>query len=334
MGLTTLARLPLTLLEQVDETRLEQEELLRRAGLRLEDVADPDKRIPQDKLETLWQLVIESVPDPSIGIRFGQAMTAKAWGLVGYSMANSRRLLDALQRLVRYSRIVSEAVYCELDVDVERCAVTIAGPPELDVLERPADARLAAVLNLVRDLTRATVVPLEVHFPYARPADISAHQAYFKCPLVFGQPRALLVLQPSDPARRVSSADEVLGGYLVQLAEDTLESLGSEGSFSDRVRRAAWVNLSEGTPTLRDTARTLGVSARTLQRRLSNEHTTFAQLVDSLRHDMAHRLLQDRSHAIYEVAFLLGYSDTSTFHRAFRRWHGMTPSAFRRSLTV
>jgi AraC-like DNA-binding protein len=127
----------------------------------------------------------------------------------------------------------------------------------------------------------------------------------------------------------VTNADERLCRYLDQLAAEALDALGPEGSFVDRVRRAIWSDLSGGHPCLAQTASTLGVSTRTLQRRLREEGTTFAALLDVFRREMSTRLLRDKSLAVYEVAFLLGYSDPSAFYRAFRRWQGASPYEFR-----
>jgi AraC-like DNA-binding protein len=131
----------------------------------------------------------------------------------------------------------------------------------------------------------------------------------------------------------VVGADVTLGGYLDQLATELLRGLPDPDSFRDRVRRAMWSELSDGPPALTTTAANLAVSPRTLQRRLREEGTSFGQLLDELRREFALRLLRDRKLAVYEVAFLLGYAEPSTFHRAFRRWTGLSPLRFRRSET-
>ena len=99
------------------------------------------------------------------------------------------------------------------------------------------------------------------------------------------------------------------------------------------MHQAIWAELSSGPPTLPETARALGISTRTMQRQLKEEGTTYAEVLDALRREMAAGLLHNHTLAIYEVAFLLGYSEPSTFYRAFRRWHGMSPGDYRREET-
>ena len=117
--------------------------------------------------------------------------------------------------------------------------------------------------------------------------------------------------------------------YLDELAEIRLESLPKADSYSERVRQVVWPHLSEGLPTLKEIAADLALSGRSLQRRLREEKTSFGEVVDGLRHEKACLMLRDPNLAVYEVGYLLGYSDPSTFHRAFRRWQGTSPARFR-----
>jgi AraC-like DNA-binding protein len=138
-----------------------------------------------------------------------------------------------------------------------------------------------------------------------------------------------LVLRRGDLDRVVSTADDTLVGYLDRLADESLESLGTEESILKKVRRALWTELSEGQPSVKRIAAALNMSVRTLQRRLREDDTSFVEVLDEFRREMATGLLRNRELAIYEVAFLLGYSEPSTFHRAFRRWHACSPREYR-----
>jgi AraC-like DNA-binding protein len=331
MELTDVARLALALLDQAEKHGIDRGALVREANLREEDLADPDSRIPASTVVELWRGIAAGSTDPAIGLHIGSSLGLRELGLVGYTMAYSGTLGRVLQRLTRYSRIISEVVRCSLEREGEHTKLRLDGERRLDALRHPADCRLATVLHGARQATRAEIVPVEVHFGYDRPADASKHADFFRCPLRFGRREAALVLRVRDLQRPVTSADEALCGYLDRVAEEVLQSLGGRSSFTDQVHRAIWTELSGGPPTLHQTADLLGVSARTLQRRLREEGTTFAVLLGALRREMASQLLRRPELAIYEVAFLLGYAEPSTFYRAFRRWHGASPQEFRRS---
>jgi AraC-like DNA-binding protein len=124
-------------------------------------------------------------------------------------------------------------------------------------------------------------------------------------------------------------ADETLAGYLSQYAEQVLASLVQGETMRHRVRAAIWSLLGDGSPSLMQVAGVLRMPPRTLQRRLAAEGASFHGEIDAIRKAMAIAVLRDRSLAIEDVAFLLGYSDPSTFFRSFKRWTGTTPRHFR-----
>jgi AraC-like DNA-binding protein len=328
--LTGLARLPLILLQRAGEAGLPKHELMKEAGLDEEALHDPDSRLPMRRMGLLWRACLERSSDTFLGLHFGSGTPLRDLGLVGYAMSNRRTLRGSLDCLARYSRILTEAFQCSLRGEGDRVPVLLEGHPALDALKAPVDSRLGLVIRALRELAGGEIVPLETRFSYPEPTDTSEHRRIFRSPLVFGRPSAAFVFRSRDLERPVLAADETLGGYLERLAENVLGSLSQESSFSNRVERAVWVDLSRGRPTLRRTALRLGVSVRTLQRRLAEEKTSFGALLEGLRRRMAATLLREPSLAIYEVSFLLGYSEPSTFHRAFRRWNGLSPREFRR----
>jgi AraC-like DNA-binding protein len=334
VGLTGLLRLSLFIVNGVEEYGLDPRALLHAAGLDDDKLQDPDSRVPISAIWNLWRMIVERVDDPDVGVRLGSRASARQFGLVGYTLSHSATLGEAIKRLQRYAHILSEAIQIAVREEETRTEVIVTGDSKLDALRQPIDARLATILSFARELTGTEIVPLEVRFPYPRPIRYAEQQRFFLGTLLFDQPDAALVLRQSDMARPVSTSDETLAGYLDRLAEEVLGALSKQGSFEDEVRRAIWEGLSDGSPSLRRSASRLGVSVRTLQRRLREEGTSFAAVLDAFRHDLALHLLRDRRLAIYEVAYLLGYSDPSTFYRAFRRWWGTSPHDFRKMLDI
>jgi AraC-like DNA-binding protein len=327
--LTGIASIALSMLHRMEQLGFDRDELVSGIGFTQQELEDPDARVPVTKIVELWRQVIERSPDPELGVRVGSEIKGPEMGIVGYSMHYSSTLGEALNRIARYCRIVSEAIQCTVKRGDDGVAVVLDAHPLLDALRHPIGARLSGVLSTLREITGREIVPVEVLFPSPRPDELILHRKFFGCPLKFDERRAVLVLRVDDLEVPVTNADERLCRYLDQLSAEALDALGPEGSFVDRVRRAIWSDLSGGHPCLAQTASTLGVSTRTLQRRLREEGTTFAALLDVFRREMSTRLLRDKSLAVYEVAFLLGYSDPSAFYRAFRRWQDASPYEFR-----
>ena len=329
--LTGLVRLPLGLLDGAEKMGLDREELMRACDLTVEELANPDDRVPVVKIWQLWNAVIQRLDDPALGLKLAAGFHARGLGLIGYGMHHSDTLRDALRRFERFSHIISEAVQIRIEESDSTFTIVAVASHRFGRLRHPLDARLAALFKMSCELTGQEIVPIEVRFSYPRPAQTTEHQRVFRCPLRFDASEEALVLRRADADLVIETADETLGGYLDRLAEEIVASLGQKGSWIQEVRRMMWEQLCSGQPTVERIATALSMGPRTLQRRLSEEGVSFSRVLEDLRRVMAERLLHDRELAIYEIAFLLGYSEPSTFHRAFRRWYGVTPLEYRHS---
>lgn len=325
-----LARLALLYLDRLTRWGASRAELLREARLHEAQLQDPDARIPLDAMVRLWRATSARLPDPALGLRLGADIRARELGLVGYTMSFSATLGAALERIARYDRIVSDALEVQLEPTEGATWVRIEVQPALRAFRPAADARLAALLGVCREITGAPIEPLTVQLPYRRPAAAEEYERFFRGPLEFGALGTAFLLSASDLARPIAAGDPSLTGYLDQLALQALAALGAERTMEDQVRRVLWTDLAAGEAHLERVARTLGLSPRALQRRLAEEKTTFAAVLARLRQDTAQPLLRDGRLAVAEVAYLLGYEDPSSFQRAFRRWTGMSPRTFRR----
>ena len=318
-------------LERATRFGVPRAELLREARLTEEQLGDPDARVPRSAIIRLWHAVASRVPDSAFGLQYGAEFRLREFGLVGYTMGFSRTVGAALERLVRYDRILSETLAVTLEAEDDATWVRVDVEAALRSFRPAADFRLAALLSGCRELAAAALVPLTVQLPYRRPPDVREYERFYRGPLEFGALATALLLRNDDLARPVRVADETLTRYLDRLAEQTLTALGGATTLQTRVRRVLFAELSEGVPTVDRVGRVLGLSARRLQRGLRLEGTTFAAVLTQLRHDMAGPLLRDGQLAVAEVAFLLGYQDPSAFQRAFRRWAGSSPRAYRRA---
>jgi len=328
--LTNLARIPLLLLEYAEQSGNDREEFLRLASITPATLADADTRLPISALLRLWRAILKRQEGTAIGARIGSTCKATRLGLVGYAMYYSRDLLEALHRFSRYIHIISEAVQFEVAKGGERTTLLFNAHPSLLALRHPVEAQLAAVLTVGREITQSDLVPLAIQLPFPNPGDSKEHREVFRCPVHFSQPDAAIVLATSQLRLPIRASDPTLGGYLEELASSTLKSLGAANEdFVDTVRRALWSELPGGKPNLWRTASGLGVSARTLQRRLRENGTSYSALLEELRRELSGDLLTDNKLAVSDIAFLLGYSEPSAFQRAFRRWRGVSPRRFR-----
>jgi AraC-like DNA-binding protein len=172
-------------------------------------------------------------------------------------------------------------------------------------------------------------IPLEVRFPHSAPDDISEHQQLFGCKLQFGWERTELVFAREFLNTPLVKADPALQAILEAQVVDLIRKLPKGEATTDAVRRHLASELGKGQPTLEQIAARLHMSSRTLRRHLDEEGTSFRQILSEVRRELASRHLSEGRLAIGEIAFLLGFSEPSAFHRAFKHWTGHAPHAYR-----
>ena len=309
---------------------MDTDALMRAASLTPELLQDPDARVPLSAQLKLWRAVVEHTESASIGLQIGCSLSAKQLGVVGYTMIYSQMLDQAYRRLARYMRIISEAVFFEVIHDSDGVRLKFTTHPYLVALRHPIEGQVAAILTIGQKITQTDFVPIEINLPTPKPADTRAYREKFRCRVRFNQPEATILLTSEQIQLPVIAADGTLSGYLEELASTKLRALGTPlERFGDTVRRMLWSDLSAGRPELSNVASQLGISARTLQRRLRENGTSYTLVLDELRREVSSELLVDGNLAVSDVAYLLGYSEPSAFQRAFRRWHGLSPREFK-----
>ncbi len=328
--LTKLARLPLLMLDQAEQHGMDRYALMRAAELDPAIIDDPDCRVPMSSLLALWEAIASANPGIAVGLRIGSTIRAKQLGIVGYAMYFSDDLGQAMQRFSRYCRVLSEAVQCTVEREGRSVALVFEVHPSLQAVRHPVEVQLAAILSVARDITRTALVPEEVRLPFADAIEPGLFRDVFRCPIRYNNLDPAIIYRPEQLQLSVRTSDSTLSGYLDQLAEAAVDSLGDSGDdLIAEVRRTLWSDLPGGKPDVARTASALGLTSRTLQRRLQRRGTSFAEILDVLRQEIATELVANETLAIAEIAYLLGYSEPSAFQRAFRRWHGRPARQYR-----
>lgn len=320
------------LLDYASRQGLDRRDLMRISGLSASDLADPDTRVKVTSMLKLWRAAIEILDDPLLGLHVARSIRVTNLGLVGYTMMYSRNLLDALSRLSRFERIISEAVRFRLIKAGSTYVAVWQAHPSLAALRHPTECGVAAVISIAREITGTDLVPARVELSSARPDSPGKYRSELRCAVKFDSPVNSITFSKQQMSLPARSQDETLVGYLDDLAVLTLDPIESrDQNMTESVRRTLWSMMPGGRPDLWRTAAEIGVSARTLQRRLGEEGSSFSKVLDELRRDLSEELLSDRRLSVAEVAFLLGYSEPSAFQRAFRRWRGISPRRYRSS---
>lgn len=307
---------------------LDRHVVLQRAGLSPATFDGEGTRIPLDDVYRLWAVVTDEADDPELALRLGQVATVEFFDPAIFAAMCSPDLNTAARRLGDYKRLVG----CwRLDVSVGQEATTLgfrcAHRPDV-----PATLGLAEMVfqvAFVRRATRRHVRPLAVAAPHGL-ADTSAYDAWFGVRLAEA-PLPSLALSPADAARPFLTRDDAMWDSFEPSLRRDMEHARASASTRQRVEQALLELLPSGRTRVQDVAREMAMSPRTLQRRLADEGTTWLEVLNDTRERLAAHYLVSTDMGPAEVSFLLGFEDPNSLFRAFHRWKGTAPSAWRAS---
>jgi len=307
--------------------------LLRSVGLDPDANADPKAMIAATVYYDLLERIAKDIDATDLPLRTGASMRCDGYGALGLAFKAAPTLFGSYSRVARYARLWTSVVAYELQPE---------GLNTWFVLHRSGDRRLGLRLSNEATLASATALgrevsqdgtfaPLEVHLSHPAPSVIAHHEAYFGCPVFFGSGRDAILISAESINRPNKLGDEGITQFLQQHLDRELAQITDTKSLNQRTKDLIARALSEGLPKMEDVAQNLGMSVRSLHRRLADDGMTFRTLTEDTRKELAKGLLRDERYSIAEIAFLTGFSEQSSFNRAFKRWAGDTPATFRKA---
>ena len=298
-----------------------------------EDLAyAPDTRIRLEQLHAFWRAAVERTGDPALGVKlavFSDPVATVSWpmplSLLEHLGMSTNTLEEATALQNRFLRLLRDGLRAQFDIDGEQCTVRLELlPDEPPVL---VELSFAVAVNLARRVARRMVPLREVWFTHPAPPDLAPYTTAFGCPVRFGAPYNAIVGSLAEFRKPLTSGSEPFRRRIIQQAEKFLSALPSLDFFEDRVCAQIEAELPGGNTNAAAVAEKLGVSARTLHRRLHQEGTSYQDLLDRVRFRLAVRHL-GAGRTVAEVAHLVGFAQASTFHRAFKSWTGETPAEY------
>lgn len=313
----------------LDQHDVDSDALFKKAGLDIAVLQDPNGRYPLEGTTRLWRLAVTATDDQNFGLSVGRNVNQTTFHALGYSLMASPTLKAVFERLVRYFRIVTDAG--ELDFCRDKNNYKFVLNP-LDGPIQPAyeslDALMSVVIRLCRLLSAKKFRATRVTFRRPAPDDTRVFEKVFKAPIEFGAAETAIYMDADVLNQQLENAnpdlarhnDEILARYLIDFDKQNI---------ANRVHGSLVTQLPQGEPSQEKTAEALHMSLRNLQRKLSAEGTSYKAILNQTRHDLAVSYMQDPRYSVSEITYMLGFSDTSSFNRAFRRWTGQSPTAYR-----
>jgi AraC-like DNA-binding protein len=307
-------------------SRIDALALLEEANLTLHQIKDTSIRLRvRDQIRFL-NLAAVALQDELLGFHLAQQPDLREFGFLYYISASSGQLGEALQKLARYSSIANEGVSLKYlsgtNVGISFRYIGVSRYQDRHQIE----FFVAALIRLCRQLTGVRLVPFRVRLTHRRDDKRSELVKFFGGRVEFGATVDEVSFTLASKNIPIVSADHHLNKLLVIYCEEALRRRPiNRSSFRSDVENALVPLLPHGRAKLDEIARRLGVSRRTLARRLSAERLTFSAIVESLKIELAKRYMADEDLSISQVAWLLGYQEVSSFTHAFKRWTGKTP---------
>ncbi|MBC7797746.1 MAG: AraC family transcriptional regulator ligand-binding domain-containing protein [Pyrinomonadaceae bacterium] len=309
-------------------------ELCQTAGISPEFLTRPDESVEGQVSQKVWRKAEELIDDAEIGLHLGEQVHPSTLGLVGFVMLSCANLGEALEKLIRYTNLLTDGVQGTLTTIglLAQITIEIKRDRQNFLLETPRqqiESSFATIATIARILTGKPLPVREMQFGHVRPPAISEHLRIFGASVLFSQPTNKIVFAAEALNYPILMANNNLLPAFEAQAEEILRRIAKGETRSKQVQREIIKKLTGDVPNISEIARELNVSERSLQRELATENTTFRELLDETRRESAFRHLQSEKTSVAEISFLLGFSEPSAFHRSFKRWTGTTPHAFR-----
>jgi AraC-like DNA-binding protein len=304
--------------------------ILKRVGVTPELVAEPERGLSVRSQIALLDEAAIALKDDCIGFTLARDFDPREMGLLYYVMASSPTLGDALKRIARYSKVTNEALVFEyregnrLNINLSYSGV----PRHSD--RHQIEFCMFAALRICRVLTGQNLVPQYFSIAHHRSGGISEMARFVGTKVEFGADADGFALNAEARGFPVIHADNHLNDLLLKYCEAALADRRRDTSdLRTRVENAISSLLPHGRVLVEDVARSLGMSERTLTRKLSDEGLNFTEILQQLRRDLAVRYLDDRKLHVSKISWLLGFHEVSAFTHAFKRWTGKTPREVR-----
>ena len=305
--------------------------LLRSAGIDPDGPVDPSQMLSDEEYYDFFERAASADREGvTLPLRVGASMRCDEYGAFGLAWKSALDLRGSYERAERYALVLTSVSTYEVEETAQGALMHLHREGERRLGMRLSnEASMASVLAISREASTRKTQPLALYFKHSAPNSVRGHEAHFGCPVHFGSDKDALLLSHEDLRAPNKLGDGGLSKFLDLHLETEFSKLEDEPALDRDVRIHISNVLSEGVPSISEVAKKLGMSGRTLQRRLSEQGHSYQGLVDEARRRLAERLLQQTNYSLAEVAFMTGFAEQSSFTRAFKRWAGQTPRSYR-----
>lgn len=295
------------------------------------DTAHDVKAVPADQFFELHERIDQTL-GPGFSIRVGQQMQIEDYGVLGLSWRTCSKAGEIFERSERYFKLLSNTYVFKVEKHHELSRIHLFREAYRRGVELSNEATFSATVVVLRALTETAIAPVGVSFKHNAPKDLKSYHRAFQCPVLFDQSNNYISYKTAALETRTVMADVSINKFLVERVEEETKGIEvSPNRIALDVAQLIKDALPSGIPSIRHLGEHVGMSSRTLTRRLSESGVSFRDLIKKTQWEIAKDLLLNSSKSVGEIAFQTGFSEQSAFNRAFKRWTGQSPIEFRKT---
>lgn len=266
-------------------------------------------------------------------VRVGQQMKIEDYGVLGLSWRTCSWAGEIFDRSERYFKLLSNTYVFKVKKNIDISTIVLYRDAHRRGVELSNEATLSATVVILRAMTETNISPVNVSFKHSNPKKIDSYTNAFNCPILFNQPQNSISYRTEDLEKRTAKADKSINRFLVERVQEEIKGIKlNANKIESDVENLINNALPSGIPSINYIGQLLGMSNRTLTRRLAENGLTFRDLIKKTQLEIAKKLLRNPLRSVAEIAFETGFSEQSAFNRAFKRWTGKSPIEFRKGL--
>ena len=330
---TTIGPIGTVIAQTIEAAGHDPAAMFAEVGVDLESLRDPNVRIPSEALQNLLLLAQERCEDPVFGLHLVKFIHPATFYSLGVAMYSSETLGDYLARFVKYYRLITTNDFLSVVLESGVYEIRATPQPEMRLIPIRVDGFAALTVRTARIALQREFHPRSVALGRPYPQGLAGkYEAFFGCPVSFDAAVTTISIDEADLALKLPSANPEMTRLYEQLTIDYLEKI-DRADFPGRVYKELVRLLPTGISGKEQVAQALNMSTRTLHNKLEGAGTTFREVLDKTRQSLAEQYIR-KNLPIYEIAYLIGFSDTANFSRAFKQWTGKSPMEYRESIAA
>ncbi len=325
---TTSAVAVIALFDVIRDHGMSVQTLEKQTGISRKKMDDPDARITMTQFLNLWQIAEKVSNNPAIGLTLRQHYQTQTKHFVVLMAMNCNNFLEALQAWARYDMIICNNGRIDLIKEKDLYGITYTNVSPRHENRWIPEHHASLAIEYARQITQREFNPVRVCFRHKDPGYAHVYKDIFKCPVLFDQEANQIWVKEKELHQPIPGSDAYLRAVLEKHADTSIEKLSRELTFQNKVQEFMVRHLHQGTVSIQAASDAMNMDRSTLHRRLKKENTSFRLLLTETRKELAQKYL-GQGLSITQTAYLLGFSDPSTFQRAFKRWTGIAPGQYK-----